>query len=800
MADSPAPEGRPERGPDSPPPNAFRPLPGNARGRIGGDSAGGSRGPAAPTDAAAPFPAAPNPTAELLAHRLTAGTVAPLLGSRVLVELPTLVADVRRGHRITVPLTLAQIALVVAPAAASALPRPSAFRRTVVCASIASWPLTVASSFAAAKGAKLPLQLAAYAAGTTSALASVSGAGPGAAINAVAQSTYIGVVKHLTSGNRGAAALFSATIMPAAMTLPFVFLAQAIILRSREHDAIARSTAASAIAADRLSAADAEATRFNALLHDQVLAVLKAVKMNAPASDVRRTTRVALRLTERGGVDAARGGRVYGNAGAGYGNGRAIGSRNVIPGVAPEELAAALRRTILSATPDCRVESSASGPPVPTDVAAALESALLQVAANSARHAGEGVTRTCDISIRPDGIDLRFADDGRGFDPAGVPHDRLGLRTSIRDRLHSLGGATVRVDSRPGGGTVVDFQWTPEPTSAIPLSLADSVVRQTTLSVLVGGAITTQMWLEGSSRRHPVAATAGWAAGMAALHIQRDSPAGKPSMPRTAAMIGLATAGTLIPALAGIRTSNPQAPAWHEYAFGSALGLIGARGRPGLAIGSSLAWMAGKLAVARPRRWKDVESASHVPAVVLSGAVARLGLHAVNRRVEQARTAERRLLDIVGRRHAENRVREANRAWLDDVAGAFLRRIRRLPGEYVTDEDRMMAGLLDARIRDSLRSPRLDRPDVTRLAWELRARGVTVLLVDDRGDRAEVPDPPGLLDRVADSFAEIAAHAVAEGIADGRLTVRLLPPGRANAATIVLSPETAEPRRVSIPA
>ena len=79
------------------------------------------------------------------------------------------------------------------------------------------------------------------------------------------------------------------------------------------------------------------------------LAVLKAVKMNAPASDVRRTTRVALRLTERGGVDAARGGRVYGNAGAGYGNGRAIGSRNVIPGVAPEELAAALRRAGLEA-------------------------------------------------------------------------------------------------------------------------------------------------------------------------------------------------------------------------------------------------------------------------------------------------------------------------------------------------------------------------------------------------------------------------------------------------------------------
>jgi signal transduction histidine kinase len=45
-------------------------------------------------------------------------------------------------------------------------------------------------------------------------------------------------------------------------------------------------------------------------------------------------------------------------------------------------------------------------------------------------------------------------DHGRGFDPAAVPADRLGLRQSVRARIERLGG-TVRVWSKQGKGTSV---------------------------------------------------------------------------------------------------------------------------------------------------------------------------------------------------------------------------------------------------------------------------------------------------------------------------------------------------------
>jgi signal transduction histidine kinase len=47
-------------------------------------------------------------------------------------------------------------------------------------------------------------------------------------------------------------------------------------------------------------------------------------------------------------------------------------------------------------------------------------------------------------------------DRGTGFDPAGVPPDRRGLRDSVVGRLTRLGG-TATVRSAPGEGTEVEL-------------------------------------------------------------------------------------------------------------------------------------------------------------------------------------------------------------------------------------------------------------------------------------------------------------------------------------------------------
>jgi len=58
---------------------------------------------------------------------------------------------------------------------------------------------------------------------------------------------------------------------------------------------------------------------------------------------------------------------------------------------------------------------------------------------------------TVRLAFGNDRIDLVIQDDGVGFDPAAVDPDHYGL-TGIQERAAMI-GATLKVHSRPGGGT-----------------------------------------------------------------------------------------------------------------------------------------------------------------------------------------------------------------------------------------------------------------------------------------------------------------------------------------------------------
>lgn len=83
----------------------------------------------------------------------------------------------------------------------------------------------------------------------------------------------------------------------------------------------------------------------------------------------------------------------------------------------------------------------------------ALDAAVGQCLMNVVRHAG---VDEVEVAIGPgdDEVTVAVIDGGAGFDPASVPDDRIGLRTSIRGRIEQVGG-TVQVWSRPGVGTTV---------------------------------------------------------------------------------------------------------------------------------------------------------------------------------------------------------------------------------------------------------------------------------------------------------------------------------------------------------
>jgi signal transduction histidine kinase len=57
-------------------------------------------------------------------------------------------------------------------------------------------------------------------------------------------------------------------------------------------------------------------------------------------------------------------------------------------------------------------------------------------------------------SVIVDALVLVVVDEGRGFDLARIPEDRLGLRASVQERLAAVGGS-ASVWTQPGQGTSV---------------------------------------------------------------------------------------------------------------------------------------------------------------------------------------------------------------------------------------------------------------------------------------------------------------------------------------------------------
>jgi signal transduction histidine kinase len=86
----------------------------------------------------------------------------------------------------------------------------------------------------------------------------------------------------------------------------------------------------------------------------------------------------------------------------------------------------------------------------------ALSGALAQCLTNVFTHSGE---KSVEVVILRAGENLSCTviDGGAGFDVDKVPHDRLGLKLSVRDRIESAGGA-VRIWSNTGNGTAVMMQ------------------------------------------------------------------------------------------------------------------------------------------------------------------------------------------------------------------------------------------------------------------------------------------------------------------------------------------------------
>ncbi|WP_309713217.1 ATP-binding protein [Pseudolysinimonas sp.] len=87
------------------------------------------------------------------------------------------------------------------------------------------------------------------------------------------------------------------------------------------------------------------------------------------------------------------------------------------------------------------------------DVADALLAALRASLENVLRHSGV-TTAEIEVIADPEHVTVMVTDRGAGFDPDAVAPDRLGLRTSVVERMGSVGGR-AQIWSAPGEGTSV---------------------------------------------------------------------------------------------------------------------------------------------------------------------------------------------------------------------------------------------------------------------------------------------------------------------------------------------------------
>ena len=115
---------------------------------------------------------------------------------------------------------------------------------------------------------------------------------------------------------------------------------------------------------------------------------------------------------------------------------------------------------------------------------------------------------------------------------------------------------------------------------------------------------------------------------------------------------------------------------------------------------------------------------------------------------------------------------------LDDLGGFATSLLEKLAsGAPLEPGDRIEFAVAEAEVRDSVRARSLRLPAVIVAAREARRRGVEVVLLDDSDPES---NSPAELERVGATLAEALDRAV-----DGRVTARLLPPGRDTLATVV---------------
>ncbi|MBR7191158.1 sensor histidine kinase [Gordonia sp. SCSIO 19800] len=236
-----------------------------------------------------------------------------------------------------------------------------------------------------------------------------------------------------------------------------VFLAVVLVATrtGRELDETREETYRTAANVAAASAREVEKERFDAIVHDRVIASLLAVRPGRP--DERLAAQAASALDELARVPGP-------------------GDADTVPDV---EVVRRIRSTAADISERFDVEvvggqnaddqdpgdqdavevRRAEPASYPVEVLDAVVEAMSESLRNVLRHAGDDAECAVIVQLASDALSMAVVDDGVGFDPESVAVGRLGIAVSIRGRLARLPGGHARVHSRAGRGTTVQIRW-----------------------------------------------------------------------------------------------------------------------------------------------------------------------------------------------------------------------------------------------------------------------------------------------------------------------------------------------------
>jgi hypothetical protein len=171
--------------------------------------------------------------------------------------------------------------------------------------------------------------------------------------------------------------------------------------------------------------------------------------------------------------------------------------------------------------------------------------------------------------------------------------------------------------------------------------------------------------------------------------------------------------------------------------------------------------------------------AKQVP-ILIVGTLFAVGLQRTSRNIARVSAEESARAIAEAATRATIAQRDRALATLDAFATPLLERI--VDGAPLTPADRLEFAVAEAELRDGVRARGLSVPRVTEAARRARRHGVDVVLLDDSEPASLDPaDLDATIARVSDVLSQAS---------EGRIVARLLPPGRADAATLLIESST----------